>query len=342
MAMYAVSAMCGRRIDATSRGSIILVGFAVLLGLFTGLRPYDLNPDTPLYTQVLMFAHEGVGNFLKSDAVTSEPLFKLIFGVLGMLPSPRMALVIISLACCGGIAACAAAFSPDRRASVQLAMFAFMMATFSFFNLSTNIIRNGLSMPLFLLAVYYLYKEQPWRVAIFSVLSLLLHYSSAMFMGVALVAWIARNVKLRYFVIALGVVLALAAAGISVVDIPTERFGLPGIYDVIHYYKMDLEYKVGFRPDFAAYNTLLLAAFLILRRYTKSGHELADFLLRTYVLMSCLFFMWFSLLYSDRVGTYSWVLTGILLFYYTRTLRLQWRIAAFVTFVALNGAILLK
>ena len=70
-------------------------------------------------------------------------------------------------------------------------------------------------------------------------------------------------------------------------------------------------YQVGFRPQFATFNTIFLIIFLYINHYIRIKPY--NRLLKYYILASSLFFMAFQLNFSDRWGLFSWFAIPLLL-----------------------------
>ncbi len=193
-----------------------------------------------------------------------------------------------------------------------------------------------------MLAVYWLFRDNWLKFLLFGLLAISIHTSAFIFLALATATRILQRIDMKYMIGVFVLFLAISAMGISVLTVWPAHPNIPSPYEIISYYKDAADYRTGFRPTFALYNTLWLAVILALRYF--NGKEMtgnSDVWLKLYIVASCLFFMWFALPYSDRIGNYSWILIGPLLWAYSQQLKSKYRIIVFSLFLTANCLIML-
>ena len=132
-------------------------------------------------------------------------------------------------------------------------------------------------------------------------LALILHLSLAVpLLFYALI--VKTRLKLsRYLVI------YLIASLLSLAGLGFDAFGEEILNQFGMYWDLkQVTYKVGFRQDFFAYNTVFLVLFILWRR--RYNLEL----IKLYILTSSWFVLCFNIPFSDRWGMYSWILIPLI------------------------------
>jgi hypothetical protein len=188
----------------------------------------------------------------------------------------------------------------------------FLVASFTSWNEEVNTIRNGMAVAFFLNYCYHFYKEEKKPMLIYGFLSIFSHFSTAIFIGISLLTKFAPKIKLKWYVVAFFVTMVLSYIGVSVLNLGIQNIEM----DQVHEYTNNIEdssYQTGFRVTFALYNTFFLLLFLYFRKVSQTRAIIRESLLKLYIGSSCIFFLWFAIPFSDRVGAYSWQLIPLLL-----------------------------
>lgn len=191
-------------------------------------------------------------------------------------------------------------------------LFFLLIANHISFNEEINIIRSGLGMVLFLLFLLLLYGNgNKWLALGIAIIAAGIHFSTFIFVLLALPPLLTK-LKLKYYIWAFFIAIAIAASGYGILNLGI--FG--GIdFDRITAYTQHMgwaHYKTGFRPTFVLYNLGFLIFALVFR---NKDSRLTDFLLKFYILSSILFFMWFQIPFSDRMGAYGWSVIPFLMYF---------------------------
>lgn len=134
-----------------------------------------------------------------------------------------------------------------------------------------------------------------------------------------------QRIPLIYFVIVfmLAVLLSYANFGIKNIS-PFLLDILEGDKRTSYLEDKDRNYQIGFRPQFAAFNTIFLLIFLYINHHIRIKPY--NRLLKYYILASSLFFMAFQLNFSDRWGLFSWFAVPLLIlpiYQYNSKLRIK-------------------
>jgi hypothetical protein len=74
----------------------------------------------------------------------------------------------------------------------------------------------------------------------------------------------------------------------------------------------DIKYEIGFKPQFAIFNSVFLFLGLYLLKNLKVKEKFR-ILLKYFMLSSILFFMAFQIPFSDRWGLFSWIVIPIIM-----------------------------
>jgi hypothetical protein len=202
--------------------------------------------------------------------------------------------------------------------SVLLIIFSFT-SLFFVSSLSTNVIRQGLSLALLVLAYSIWLKSQHIKKIIFIlVLSYLCHITSVIPISIFLFCqYFGKKFKIQYFLMLyiLGIILSFANFGLLNVS-PFLKDILGGERRADYLTNQAEEYVVGFKPQFVAFNTVFLVLFYYgSNKLLKSRPEWKlqyDILFRYFLLASFVFFMAFQIPFSDRWGLFGWITIPLL------------------------------
>lgn len=194
-------------------------------------------------------------------------------------------------------------------------IFSLFTLTFSFENLGINIIRQGIGLSFFTLALILFFKNKKSSFIYFFV-AVLFHIS--LLIPVALF-FILIKIKNLYT----ASIILMCCSILSVLNINIISFieNIPIISAIFeernqNYSEVVANYKVGFRPDFFLYNYIfiLLGYFIYFKFKFIKLEDKRNYLiiLNLFIILSSLFFLMFTQSFSDRYGVLSWQLIPLL------------------------------
>lgn len=184
-----------------------------------------------------------------------------------------------------------------------------LIAAFTVCGQQINVIRSGLALSIAAIAIYYIFEEKYKKVLLYGILAIGCHISVVIFLLIAIVVKILSHIKVKAYYYFYIVGILCSALGFSLLTLIThvapemaivERYATGGNSD----------YNVGFRWNFVMFNSLFLTFFhynyLDIKQNTIIWFKL-------YILSSVVFFLWFAIPYSDRIGAFSWLIIPFLL-----------------------------
>jgi hypothetical protein len=200
-----------------------------------------------------------------------------------------------------------------------------LLSMFFNYSLTNNILRQGLSIS-FLLVIFGLVYRRPTSIRpiekVYILLLLLMaffsHHSSIIFIISILSVMLFKIIKLKHYYMLF--FFAIITSYINRNDMLGLLSIISSLGDVSTYSQYgsegEIDYKVGFKIQFVAFNTF----FLILARKIYKVKLCNDYnyevLLKSYILLSSIFFIVTVIPYSDRIGLYSWILIPFLIMPY--------------------------
>lgn len=222
------------------------------------------------------------------------------------------------------------------------------LSMFFNYSLSMNVMRQGLSVAFLLVAIAINYGQKnklgsrkKALIVILLLLAFFSHHSSLIFILCLLSVIILKKIKLKHYYLLFGLSIVISYLNQS------DPLGISGLVASLgdssnygRYGEIQTDYSVGFKLQFVAFNAfcLLLAGKLYKSKLYKDGKY--EILLKAYILLSSIFFIFSAIPYSDRIGIYSWILIPYLLmpylsynYKYPKTLII---IGLVVLFYALN------
>jgi hypothetical protein len=194
-------------------------------------------------------------------------------------------------------------------------LFLFLFSFFSFFfclSLSTNVIRQGISLVFLLLAYSYYNQINNKKIAFVCLfLSIGFHMTAIIPISLFLIAYICKKVNLLYFyfLYVAGIIMAYIGYGIKNAS-PFLLEILANDKRVSYLSDEETHYVVEFKTQFVIFNSIFLIIFAILNRINKDKKY--EYLLKYYVLSSFVFFLAFQIPFSDRLGLFSWFVIPLL------------------------------
>lgn len=296
---------CGRKGDLTS--ALIL---SLLLAILFGSRPIDVGSDTLSYSywfdNIKLQSFSDVANF----TFGKDPILKLLFWIFGSFAPLGFVFGVVS----GIMTFLCYVFSRKvcelTKKSNGFVLFLFTLYSFTVFNFEINIIRAGLGAAFWALFSVYLFKNDIRKCVIFGFLAAFTHFSTIIFI-LAVLGIRYFRFSINKYVFLILICLVLAYVGFSLL-----RFVDANIFNIektsVYTDNIDKSaYKVGFRPEFALFNMGFLLIPIFLKNYLGA---LEKYYVRLYVLCSVIFFMWFAIPYSDRIGAYSWFIIPTIIY----------------------------
>lgn len=290
----------------------ILIIIIVLLASIIGCRSLDVGTDTLTYKAIF----DDISNItswsqlLDNLSLINEPLFVLLTWSISSVGTYNLYLILFSLLSFLFTYKYCILLTRTEKVGSPVLLFFCMAIIFVFFNQQLNIIRSGLGLSFLFLYMHFFYSKKYRKALIFACLACWTHFSMIL---PILIILIVRMIKIPivYYYIFYVISIVLAYIGWGV-----HRLGfLLGLNSQ----KIDLyignarytEYNVGFRLDFVVFNTFFLLVFI----WLKLHHDLLlNYYVKYYILTSVLFFLWFYIPYSDRIGVFSWNFISVILY----------------------------
>ncbi|MBO4966325.1 MAG: EpsG family protein [Muribaculaceae bacterium] len=274
----------------------------LLVAYLVGNRGDTIGSDTANYRNWFYeYSNMSIGEILTGLAYGGDPIFKIGLFWVGQVMDYNGMLWVVSLTISFTYYCVARNIIRATGQGSIVLLFLTMMAMSVTWNSQINIMRFGVASGFFLLFLLALYENKITKSIIFGILAAGSHFSAGIFIVIALIPKF-LNLKLNYYCVIYIVCLFASILGVSVLDF--------GWFRNIEFAKVDFyissnaEYQVGFRPLFALYNT----GFLIIAVYLKKYFNVMLMkILKYYILASSLFFLWFSIPFSDRMGAFSWI-----------------------------------
>lgn len=292
--------------DKRSNG-VTLIGWLLVAILCYNIGTRDINTGNDTLNYRYIFdSVDGLSLIQWSDALIvfgTEPIFKALMILGHQIGDFQDTLCIIS----------ALSLSLSFLFSIRLsrligdnnpvAIFCCYLVSFYCFGQQYNIIRAGLAAPLILNFYLSLYQKEKLSSVIYGILALGIHFSSIIPLALALIAFF-WNFSVKKGLLMFFGSMFLSYIGIGAMNI---SYLVNMDNDKVQSYvgTQNTTYKVGFRAGFALFNTMVF----FLSRWISCKNTYPpffEFLLRLFVLTSSLFFIWFLIPYSDRIGAFSW------------------------------------
>lgn len=275
--------------------------------LLFGLRDFKIGTDTEMYNQIYI-------NYLTYDFGPDFLMKFLIYGLNIFSSNSRVFLLTISFLYIYSIFFAVFFFSKIFGTNLFLVLF-FLLSFFFFYNLGVNVIRQGVSLGFFLLGVsLFFYSKKKKYLFLFFIFSIGFHATSIIPVFIFLLVLVFKNLKMYNYVIIYIFTIYAAFLDFGFLDILMNIDFL--LFDTkfnIYLNSKNIDYQVGFRPQFVIFNTIFLFIFFNIICFLKESNHNYYLLLKLYILLSSFFFMSFQIPYSDRFGVMSWILIPILI-----------------------------
>ncbi|WP_299176610.1 EpsG family protein [uncultured Chryseobacterium sp.] len=290
---------------------VTLLLFIIIAFLF-GFRDLDVGSDTEMYKwQFITYSNIDFG---------IQVIFKYVIVLVHIFTNNyEYFLFTISLLYIFIIFWSINVFLDDFDSNFLLIAFSFI-SLFFFVALGINIVRQGVSLALVLLAISYYFKNSKniisWLLPF--ILAIGFHTTTVVILLLFIIILLMKKSTLSYYYYYYFILLIISAAGAGILS-----FGsFLDYFFVVDSRRADYyiggegaeEFVVGFKPQFVAFNTIFLAVFSFINyKLLQNENENYKLLLKYYMLISGLFFLMFQIPFSDRWGVMSWIVIPFLL-----------------------------
>jgi len=290
--------------------------YVVLFTLLFGFRDLDVGSDTEMYSW----------QYVNSEYLENwgtDFFIKIVFSTLKLFFNNDPVNFFIFMAFLFNATIFLTAYYLSKIYSVNVLFILFTFFSLFFYKaLGINIIRQGVSLGFFILGVVlFFYKQKNIiPIVICFILSVLFHLTSIIpIILVLIIKYSHKKIPLKYFYILyiLSIILSYFNLGFNkiidsglVSNIDERR---SGYLDASSY---DGIYLIGFKPQFVVFNSFFLLVFIYMKnRMNKININDTMYLviLKSYILLSFIFFLFFHIPYSDRWGVISWILIPFLM-----------------------------
>ncbi|MDH1601214.1 EpsG family protein [Empedobacter sp. GD03739] len=296
-----ISILSNKNIKGLS--TICVLGFAVIYMFVFGNRDLEIGTDTRSYIENYNKITQGVLSFEK----TSDTIFYVLSYINNYIGFSNLnILLFIAFIFMFNVVLFSVKYGKYNSLYI---LFSFV-SCFFFYNLGTNILRQGLAISFFLCSIAF-FKNKTLKYLYF-ILTILSHISSVLIVGVYFLS--------KYLKIKTGVIIFIISIILSFL-----KFDFKFIVNQIPFFQRFLKYTdedgylasvydVGFKPKFIVFNLFFLIIGLFIKKYIKFEDDNYDKILITFCLASAIFFLSFNIPFSDRVGVYSWCLIPLIIF----------------------------
>lgn len=295
----------------------LLIVFVSLMIFFSGTRGLNIGTDTGNYYQFFFLRGQNISGIIEFFTYfQSDFLFEVIMFI--TFPFRNFTIFTMATAIVFNTTLYIAIrrFTNYGKNGSSLLLFLTFASLFSFVQLEINIIRNGISIAFILLALNEAIKEEYKKMFIFFIISYLSHGTSLIPIAAILLILIAKNTPIKYYIFFYIMTIGVSIAGFGFHSIPILSSINDGYFERLSF-AGETNYRLGFRPDFVLYNTFFLVVVLFLLK-NRSREE--TFLIKYFMITSAIFYLNFSIPFSDRIGLYSWISLPFLIFTTIRNL----------------------
>lgn len=287
-----------------------LTAFGFFFYLF-GFRSVDIGTDTEMY----------FWQYKNFSEITDEVdfLMQFVFGGLNKLSSePTIFFAFMTFLYLSTFFYALSSYAKRLQINNFLVIFSFI-SLFFFQSLGINIIRQGVSLGFFVLAMtqYYngLQKKLNYRVILPLIAAVGFHFTSLIPIIIFTLVVIFKKSNLKYYYLIYLLCLILSIFNVSILDfknfIPFLNFDerRSSYLDAQNFENL---YSMGFKLQFVVFNSVFLLIFIYIKRFIFVSEEYVA-ILKYFIATSALLFLVFQLPYSDRWGVMSWIVIPFLL-----------------------------
>lgn len=289
---------------------IFCILISIGLSLFIGARNPDIGTDTAQYYWKAKYGARFLKEALEKIEFGEDPIYYICLTYIGKIWGPKWALTCVCLVTNLIFLRFTYLLCRDNGIANYTRVFIYVLTTFCCFNMETNIIRNGVAVPIMMISLYWFSKRNIVRGVIVGLIAISCHFTTIILIVIYLmILYLKPSQKLCNY--AFFIAMGLSAVGISMLSFGVfENFDLRATDAYVQVQKYS-DYQMGFRPTFVAFNTIFWAFFMYARKRVNS--PMYDLMLKYYTLASALFFLWQALPFNDRMGLYSWIVIPFLL-----------------------------
>ena len=291
-------------------GGYLTVLVLLFLTILVGFREYDVGTDTINYYNYLWLGESKV-NF------SNEFLFNLItFLLKEMNLNYNYFLLFISSIFYYFLYKALKNYADYYKVNLFFIFFTFL-SFFFFLSMSINVIRQGVSLVILLLA-YSLFcnNSADKRIFILIALALGFHSTSIIPFLIFLLSLIFLKINKIYFFVLIyffSIFLSYYNFGLNNFSALILNF-LGESRRSSYFLSMESDYEIGFKTNFVLFNTFFLILSLHIRNKLLNFDikKNYDTLIIYYIVSSIFLFMAFQLPFSDRWGLFSWIVIPFL------------------------------
>ncbi len=288
------------------KDNYICLILVLIISLLVGSRGILIGTDTFEYHEQFLQCKNNSWLGLSSGwHLGSDPILYYFLKIGSFFNSFNVALILVSLLTNYFLYRFCNLIHRIDRGIRAFPLFFLLLITFSTFNFEFNVIRSGLGLAITLNASIYLYLRKYKLFITYSIIGILIHFSMLIPIAIFTICnWCKFDLNKYLYIYIISIIVAYL--GYSVLDIGI--FHSLKIRQIQTYTTFaDPNYDVGFKLKFVLYNSMFLFLFLLIKKNIgKVNNNIKYYFLRFFLLSSSLFFLWFSLPYSDRMGVFSW------------------------------------
>lgn len=207
--------------------------------------------------------------------------------------------------------------------SVNILFIFFTFSSMFFFSsITINVMRQGLAIALVFygFSVYITQKTGiRWiKIILAFYFGYLFHSTTLIPIAIMIASMIAVNIKLVYYYLLYAISIIASAAGVGIQMLGENLADLAGNRRAQYAdgSNAEIDYEVGFKLKFVIFNTIFLFIFhYLIKLMSKDEKSVAlyyRYMLIYYILSSVVFYMFFHVQFSDRVGLFAWYMIPFL------------------------------
>lgn len=300
---------------------LIIVMF-MFMSIVILLNPFTLDMERYL----IVFQEINEFNLLQAlSYVRWEPGFVIYQWLLSKVTTSPITFVLVSMVLMWGILISALKKSISPK-DVPLVMLGYI-SLFCFYNLSRNIVRQGLATPLLLHTILYLEKSNYKKAILYLLLAVSFHKSAIVGLILFILNKLKLSIKVTFGFFILSSILMIIGLNKEIMMRLIPIIG--GSYEasIINYSSENIISRYGSinRIDFLLFTTIwLILGILFKNKYLKDD-RFYKWLLISYMGLSIVYVLFGFIGYSDRLAVYAWYLIPIVLFYPVINMKSKYR-----------------
>jgi len=273
--------------------------FSFLFLLIFGLRSFDVGIDNTVY---LYF-------FSNKSIVQNDFGFDILTRFLRLVTNDRGYLFTIASIYMITFLLFITNWSIHKKVIVYL--FFMYVSLFFFKNMGMNVIRQGIANMIFLLAIMFFEKNKKiLAIALFA-----LAFSFQATVIIPIFVWFTVkfiNFRTSIYILVICSLLSILGIGLEKVTsvIPIFNKLFENRFDS-YLNNSNTNYITGFRGSFFVFNWFFVLAGLYIKKNIYNS-VLQEKILKSFIVLSGVFFLYFNIPYSDRIGLFSWIFIPLL------------------------------